>query len=126
MTMTRPWGTYTLLQESTCGWVKRIDVEGGRRLSLQRHKHRDEVWTVTGGSGSYWIGGTCPDASDLRHISLKLGDVVKINAMQWHRLCAGDSGISVIEVALGYVDGVSVCADEDDIERRQDDYGRTS
>lgn len=119
MTVTRPWGTYTLLQESTCGWVKRIDVDAGKRLSLQRHKHRDEVWTVIGGSGSCRLG-----AATGRHISLKLGDVVKIDAMQWHRLSAGDSGISVIEVALGHNGGVSV--DEDDIERRQDDYGRTS
>ncbi|MGE3301186.1 MAG: mannose-1-phosphate guanylyltransferase/mannose-6-phosphate isomerase, partial [Arcobacter sp.] len=42
----RPWGTYTVLEESNGYKIKRIEVKPGSRLSLQKHFHRNEQWIV--------------------------------------------------------------------------------
>lgn len=42
----RPWGCYTVLDDSATHKVKRIEVRPGRRLSYQRHQHRAEHWFV--------------------------------------------------------------------------------
>jgi mannose-1-phosphate guanylyltransferase len=45
----RPWGTYTVLEESNGYKIKRIEVKPGKRLSLQTHKYRNEHWVVVSG-----------------------------------------------------------------------------
>jgi mannose-6-phosphate isomerase-like protein (cupin superfamily) len=45
----RPWGYYEVLADLPDCKVKRIVVYPGCRLSLQRHKHRDEHWFVLAG-----------------------------------------------------------------------------
>ncbi len=49
LTVARPWGTYTVLQESTRFKIKR-EVKPGASLSLQLHHHRNEHWVVVSGS----------------------------------------------------------------------------
>jgi mannose-1-phosphate guanylyltransferase len=46
----RPWGTYTVLEESTGYKIKRIEVKPGCRLSLQKHFHRNEHWNSNSNS----------------------------------------------------------------------------
>jgi len=45
----RPWGYYEILADLPDCKVKRIVVYPGCRLSLQRHKYRDEHWFVLAG-----------------------------------------------------------------------------
>jgi mannose-1-phosphate guanylyltransferase/mannose-6-phosphate isomerase len=45
----RPWGWYDTLEEGIGFKVKRIQVEPGASLSLQKHKYRSEHWVVTKG-----------------------------------------------------------------------------
>ena len=45
----RPWGYYEVLMEDAEHKVKRIVVYPGTRLSLQRHRHRDEHWLIVSG-----------------------------------------------------------------------------
>ena len=45
----RPWGHYTVLADEEDHKVKRIVVQPGKRLSLQRHQHRAEHWYVVKG-----------------------------------------------------------------------------
>ena len=52
VTAHRPWGTYTILDESNGYKVKRIVVKPGKRLSLQKHHHRSEHWIVVSGTAS--------------------------------------------------------------------------
>lgn len=48
-TVTRPWGTYTVLEEGARFKIKRIMVRPGESLSLQMHHHRSEHWVVVSG-----------------------------------------------------------------------------
>ena len=52
----RPWGTYTVLEESAGYKIKRIEVKPGKRLSLQKHFHRNEHWIVVSGTATVTIG----------------------------------------------------------------------
>lgn len=51
----RPWGEYQVLEDALTHKVKRITVNPGRRLSLQYHHHRAEVWTIVSGIGTITI-----------------------------------------------------------------------
>ena len=52
LTVHRPWGSYTVLEEQPGFKVKRITVNPGAILSLQRHKRRTEHWTVVSGTAT--------------------------------------------------------------------------
>ncbi|MEO7726271.1 MAG: mannose-1-phosphate guanylyltransferase/mannose-6-phosphate isomerase, partial [Burkholderiales bacterium] len=49
-TVTRPWGTYTLLEQGPGFKLKRIVVHPGASLSLQMHHRRSEHWVVIAGT----------------------------------------------------------------------------
>ena len=44
--ISRPWGSYHLLEQADDCKVKRLVVKPGEVLSLQRHRRRCEHWTV--------------------------------------------------------------------------------
>jgi mannose-6-phosphate isomerase-like protein (cupin superfamily) len=46
----RPWGDYETIDISDRYQVKRITVKPGATLSLQKHFHRAEHWTVVSGT----------------------------------------------------------------------------
>jgi len=108
---TRPWGNWEVLDatEHTC--VKRITVLPGRRLSLQRHRHRREFWYVLAGRARVECDGEVSELGPGERMVIPLG--------AWHRVAnpAGEP-LVFLEVQSGEV------LDEDDIERREDDYGR--
>jgi mannose-6-phosphate isomerase-like protein (cupin superfamily) len=110
-TTTRPWGHYEVLAEQASFKLKRIVVNPGHRLSLQRHRQRDEHWYVLEGRAFVDVGGA--------QLQLITGQSVNIAAGTWHRLAnTGDAPMMLIEIQSGGYFG------EDDIERRDDDYGR--
>jgi mannose-6-phosphate isomerase-like protein (cupin superfamily) len=107
----RPWGYYEVLSDSPDHKVKRIVVRPGMRLSLQRHRHRSEHWTV--------IAGTPIVTLDGREITLNPGESAHIPVGAKHRLSnPGRDDVVLIEVQTGTYFG------EDDIERFEDDFGR--
>ena len=109
----RPWGGYEVLSDELSHKVKRITVTPGHRLSYQRHTHRGEHWFVVTGAGTVTIDGVERDVAE--------GAAVDIPAGAAHRIACGESGPLVfIEVQRGAYFG------EDDIERLEDDYGRSS
>ena len=108
----RPWGIYRVLLETPYTKVKEIVVHPHQRLSLQYHNHRSEVWTVVKGDGSVQLGDETA--------KIFTEDVVQILEKEPHRIMAGDSGITFIEVQLSS-DGIF---SEDDIIIIDDDYGR--
>jgi len=108
----RPWGTYTVLDEGKLFKVKRIEVLPGKRLSYQRHSRRAEHWFVVEGSALVTLDGT--------EINLTAGQSIDIPKGSAHRVENRHSGLLVfIEVQQGDYLG------EDDIQRLQDDFGRT-
>ncbi len=56
ITESRPWGSFTILDENIGYKVKRISVDSGHKLSLQFHHHRSEHWTVVQGEATVTVG----------------------------------------------------------------------
>jgi mannose-1-phosphate guanylyltransferase/mannose-6-phosphate isomerase len=113
----RPWGYYQSLDVGDLHQVKRIVVKPGSRLSLQRHKHRAEHWTVVKGVAEVTVG---MEVGKLEVKTLKENESVYIPLHGIHRMAnPGESPMTIIEVQYGDYLG------EDDIERLEDDYGRT-
>ncbi len=109
---TRPWGGFEVLFDGADHKVKSITVNPGQRLSLQRHRRRSEHWFVVAGLGRVTL--------DDSEIEVAPGSSVDIPEGAWHRvLNRGSCRLVIIEVQTGAYFG------EDDIERREDDYGRT-
>ncbi|PWR76160.1 mannose-1-phosphate guanylyltransferase/mannose-6-phosphate isomerase [Methanospirillum stamsii] len=107
----RPWGAYLGLEKGPGFQIKRITVDPGNRLSLQRHHHRSEHWVV--------IHGTADVELDGKQFFIRPGESTFVPAGVMHRL--GNSGkipLEVIEVQIGEY------LEEDDIERTEDDYQR--
>ncbi|AZE54390.1 Mannose-1-phosphate guanylyltransferase [Pseudomonas synxantha] len=110
-TVTRPWGTYTVLEESTRFKIKRIVVKPKGSLSLQMHHHRSEHWVVVSGAAMITNGE--------REILLNMNESTYIPAGHKHRLTnPGIIDLVMIEVQSGEYLG------EDDIVRYDDIYGR--
>jgi mannose-1-phosphate guanylyltransferase/mannose-6-phosphate isomerase len=111
LTVKRPWGSYSVLEEGQFYKIKRIEVLPGARLSLQMHHHRSEHWVVIGGTALVEIGG--------EERLLVENQAVDINKATTHRLAnPGKVPLEIIEIQSGpYLE-------EDDIVRFDDVYGR--
>ncbi len=111
-TVYRPWGHYRGVDAGTGFQVKRLTVNAGARLSLQRHRRRAEHWVVVSGTARVTRGDEVFDIGENQSTYIPLG--VK------HRLeNPGTEPLHVIEVQSGNYLG------EDDIERFDDAYGRS-
>lgn len=118
LTEVRPWGSFTVLLDATDCKVKRITIMHGKRISLQRHQHRAETWTCVAGVVMVELGKT---TDQLRHEFICPGESITIPQGFIHRATAKhDSKDAVfIETQTGSYFG------EDDIQRFEDDYGRS-
>ena len=107
----RPWGFFEVLSDVSDHKVKRITVNPGSRLSLQRHGRRKEHWFV--------IQGESVVTLDKQERRVMAGEAIDIPQGCFHRIANhGSEALVFIEVQLGDYFG------EDDIERIDDDYGR--
>jgi mannose-1-phosphate guanylyltransferase / mannose-6-phosphate isomerase len=107
----RPWGFYQSADSGLRYQVKRICVNPGARLSLQKHFHRSEHWVVVHGVAEVTIG------EDVRLYHENESAYVPIGAV--HRLAnPGKIPLELIEVQVGSYLG------EDDILRLEDVYRR--
>lgn len=107
----RPWGNFTVLDEGAGYKVKRIEVLPRKRLSYQKHEHRQEHWMMVEGASRVTLDG--------REIDLQTGETVDIPLGAAHRIeNPHDDGLVFIEIQRGDYLG------EDDIIRLEDDFGR--
>jgi mannose-1-phosphate guanylyltransferase/mannose-6-phosphate isomerase len=107
----RPWGSYEGLVSAERFQVKRIIVNPGCRLSLQKHHHRAEHWVVVKGTAQVVRGDETFMLSEDQSTYIPLGEV--------HRLeNPGMIPLELVEVQSGSYLG------EDDITRIDDIYGR--
>lgn len=111
LTVYRPWGSYTVLEEQSRFQIKKIIVTPGAKLSLQKHHHRSEHWIV--------VRGTAEVTNGDEVLLLHENQSTYIPAGTKHRL--GNPG--VIELELIEVQNGSYLG-EDDIVRFDDEYGR--
>ena len=107
----RPWGVCEHLDFSDRFQVKRITVDPGAKLSLQKHRHRAEHWVVVSGSARVTRGQEAFTLKEDQSTYIPIGVL--------HRLeNPGKTPLELIEVRTGGYLG------EDDIVRQDDVYGR--
>jgi D-beta-D-heptose 7-phosphate kinase/D-beta-D-heptose 1-phosphate adenosyltransferase len=104
----RAWGCWKVISDvDTTVKVKELIVAPGKKLSMQRHQHRNEFWYVVKGEGrvNWRVGST----------DIQKHSTIRIDCMEWHQLeNTGTTNLHVIEIQHG-----SECV-EDDIERLRD------
>ncbi len=108
----RPWGTYTVLEDTEGYKIKKIVVKPGKRLSLQKHFHRNEHWIVVSGTATVQVGNEIKLLRPNESTYIKMGEI--------HRL--GNEGkipVVMIEAQVGEY------TNEDDIVRIEDDFKRS-
>lgn len=107
----RPWGFYESIHDGERFQVKRITVNPGAKLSLQKHYHRAEHWVV--------VQGTAIVQRGEERMIVRENESVYIPIGTEHRLeNPGKLPLQLIEVQSGPYLG------EDDIVRVADSYGR--
>lgn len=107
----RPWGYYQSIHAGDRFQVKRITVNPGAKLSLQKHFHRAEHWVV--------VNGTAIVTRDDEEILLRENESIFVPLGCMHRLeNPGKVPLNLIEVQSGPYLG------EDDIVRVEDIYHR--
>lgn len=109
----RPWGFYEVLSSCDQFKIKKISVYPRKRLSLQSHKFRKELWKVLMGKGQAVVGDELIDIKEGQNIVIEIG--------QKHRLINNtDELLEIIEMQTGSYLG------EDDIIRYEDDFNRSN
>ena len=107
----RPWGTYDSVDMGERYKVKRITVNPGAKLSVQKHYHRAEHWVIVRGTAKVTKGNETIFLSENQSTYIPLGEV---HAME----NPGHVPLELIEIQSGSYLG------EDDIVRFGDRYGR--
>ena len=108
----RPWGSYQAIDADAGFQAKRLIINPGASISLQRHRHRAEHWVV--------VRGTAEVTRDDEIFTLEVNQSTYIPLGAIHRLKnPGSEPLHIVEVQSGDYLG------EDDIERFEDVYGRS-
>ena len=108
----RPWGKYESVAIGERYQVKRISVNPGAKLSVQKHHHRSEHWTVVSGSALVTCGKETMLLKENQSAYIPLGEIHALEN-------PGKMPLELIEVQSGSYLG------EDDIVRFEDKYGRS-
>jgi len=114
ITEQRPWGSFTIIEDTATHKLKKIVVKPKQRLSYQSHEKRAEVWTFISGEGKFTLN------DDVGLVTK--GSVCIIPIGFKHRIenHSESEDLVFFEVQLGEYFG------EDDIVRYSDDYGRSN
>ena len=108
----KPWGSFDQFVLNTPCTVKILTCNPGQKLSLQRHRHRNELWVALDSGVVVELDGKVLTPDKGTEVWLPLGSA--------HRLSCPASAakpVRVLEISLGTFD-------ENDIERLEDIYGR--
>lgn len=108
----KPWGNFIQYVLNDKCTVKVLTCDPGQKLSLQRHRYRDELWVALDSGAIVSLDG--------RSFSIDVGTEVWLPAGSIHRLSCSSSAttsVRVLEISLGNFS-------EDDIERLDDMYAR--
>lgn len=108
----RPWGAVAAISDGERFAVKRLRVNPGKKISLQKHHHRAEHWIVVHGTAEITMAGETRMLHENESAYIPPGIV--------HRLYnPGKIPLELIEVQTGSYLG------EDDIIRIEDEFGRS-
>ena len=110
-TFIKPWGKYCNLHRGNCFLIKELVVNKNSSISLQKHQHRAEHWTVVNGKPKITI--------DKKIIFPKLFQTIYIPLGAVHRVENNfTTPVKIIEAQVGKI------LKETDITRYVDQYGR--
>jgi|SRR5215472_14063703 len=110
--LARPWGSFKQFVNNRHCTVNLMTVQPGKRLSLQSHANRAELWIVIDDGAVVQVDDTAT--------ACRAGDEIWIPANARHRVsCRSDKPIRLLEVSFGDWQ-------QEDITRYADDYGRQS
>lgn len=109
----RPWGEFYGWDKGDDWYLKTMYIAPKKRLSLQYHAKRSELWVLVSGDATAHIGKT---ERSIKKIPLKKGELFSVPKGAIHRLESKKGG-TVVEIAQGHFD-------ENDIVRIADDHGR--
>ncbi len=109
----RPWGFFHNHHSLPGVHLKTLHVNPDSRLSLQRHKYRNETWVLVSGDAQAVVG---TDVDDLVTHELEVSKPFDVPVGTIHRLASRQGGV-LVEISYGKFD-------EEDIERFEDDFGR--
>ena len=107
----KPWGYYDSIDTGHNFQVKRILVNPGAKLSLQKHLHRSEHWVVVSGVAKITCGKKIYNLEKNQSTYIPKGEIHRLENIESYPL-------EIIEVQTGNYLG------EDDIIRLKDDYQR--
>ena len=107
----KPWGYYDSIDTGYNFQVKRILVNPGAKLSLQKHLHRAEHWVVVSGVAKITCGKKIYNLEKNQSTYIPKGEIHRLENIENYPL-------EIIEVQTGNYLG------EDDIIRLKDDYQR--
>lgn len=88
----KSWGSFRVLDVEDNSMTIKVTLNAGHRMNYHSHERRDEVWTVTSGSGHTVVDGM--------EQPVDAGDVVTMQAGCKHTIVA-DTELQLIEVQLG-------------------------
>lgn len=90
----KSWGSYRVLDVEEDSLTVKVTLNPGHKMNYHSHEKRDEVWNVISGSGTTIVDGM--------EQPVKIGDVITMAAGCKHTVVAGDTGLQLIEVQLGF------------------------
>ena len=109
----RPWGKYTNLYSGKGFLVKELVVNSKSSISLQKHKHRSEYWTITSGKPRITI--------NKKKFFKNISETAFIPRGSIHRIeNIFKAPVKIIEIQTGTI------LKESDIIRYKDVYGRVN
>jgi len=109
----RPWGKYTNLFNGNGFLIKELVINSKSSISLQKHKHRSEHWTIVSGTPLITINN--------RKILKKKNETILIPKGAMHRIeNPYKNPVIIMEVQKG------LALKESDIIRYKDIYGRVN
>ncbi len=88
----KSWGSFRVLDVESGSMTIKVILNAGHQMNYHSHKHRDEVWVVTSGTGHTIVDGMEQE--------IGVGDVITMQALCRHTVIA-DTELTLIEVQLG-------------------------
>ena len=110
-TFYRPWGLYKNYFRGEKFLLKELTIKSKSSISLQKHHHRSEHWTITGGKPKITVGKKVFFKKVNESVFIPKGFVHRIENIY-------KKPIKIVEAQLGNI------LKETDIVRYQDIYGR--
>ena len=110
-TFYRPWGLYKNYFRGDKFLLKELTINSKSSISLQKHYHRSEHWTITAGKPKITIGNKVFFKKINESVFIPKGSIHRIENIY-------KKPIKIVEAQLGNI------LKEGDIVRYQDIYGR--